>query len=60
MIFCHCQGFTGLGIKSTNNNNNNSNNNIDFRKMGTLILNLFHLRRDGDGVMDLFVSGYDK
>jgi hypothetical protein len=55
MAFCHCQRLTGLGVKSTKNNNN-----IDFRKIVTLILKLFHLRRDGDGVMDLFGSGYEK
>jgi hypothetical protein len=63
MTFCHCQGLTGLGVKSTNNiniNNNYYNNNLDFRKMGTLMLKLFHLRRDGDVVMDLFGSAYDK
>jgi len=55
MAFCHCQGLTGLGVKSTKNNNN-----IDFRKIGTLLLNLFYLRRDGYGLMDLFGSGYEK
>jgi hypothetical protein len=28
--------------------------------MGILILNLFLLKQDGDGVMDLFGSGYGK
>jgi hypothetical protein len=28
--------------------------------MGILILNLFHLKQAGDGVKDLFGSGYDK
>ena len=27
IIFCHCQGLTGLVVKSNNNNNNNNNNN---------------------------------
>ena len=27
MIFCHCQGLTGLEMKSTNSNNDNNNNN---------------------------------
>ena len=28
--------------------------------MGILILSLFHLKPDGDGVKDLFGSNYDK